>query len=441
VRSSPVDPALARVGEVAIGPGLRAVAIDAALACVASGGFQVFDLASLLAPSQPAARGRVDCPAAEDIFLAGGYAYIAAGDTGLVIVNLADPGAPRVESTLPLSGFVRRVHVVGDLAYLVSYEQGLQIVNVRDRRNPALLSQIFVELPNSVVVRDQVAYVASDDSGYCFIDVAVPSAPAYHVRYASNFETGKDICLHGQMAYVFAAPDQIKVIDVAQPAAPREVGEVAAEPGCYAARMIVSGDALLVASSLGEHGLYVYDISAPGSPRYTAAAGYPAQGLAAGERYVYLATEAGALEVLDLRPPRLALPAGGLGIGVATPKARLEVRGGLSVLEQEPWQSAELAEGYRQFDGEYNPVQYFRDSLGIVHLRGTLGPNALVGTLEAGVLFTLAPGYRPEFIENHLASAGTVIGRLEVFPDGKVLLTSDGHTWVSLDGITFRAFA
>jgi hypothetical protein len=292
------------------------------------------------------------------------------------------------------------------------------------------------------VVRDQVAYVASDDSGYCFINVADPAAPAYHVQYSGTFETGKDICLHGNLVYVFDEPNQlIRIVDVSQPASPREVAALPAEPNSRASRMIVRGDTLLMASDVGERGLYVYDISTPGSPRYVAFGGSPAQGMAADERYVYLAMQSGTLGAFDLRPPKLALPSGSVGIGVADPQARLEVKGGLTILQQEPWRAAELAEGYQEFGGDYNPVQYFRDSLGIVHLRGTLRSSAPVGVMEAGVLFTVPAGYRPEFIENHLACAGTAVGKVEIFPDGKVFLSSDSHTWVSLDGITFRAFA
>jgi hypothetical protein len=442
VRTSPVDPAPARAGAVAIGPGLRTVAADAAFAYVACGGFQVLELSSLLAPASLAVKGQVACPNAEDLFVTGGYVYVAAGSSGLAIVDVRDPSRPYVAGSLLLAGAARGVYVAGEVAYVVSYEQGLEIVDVADKRNPRLLSRLFVELPNSVVVRQGCAFVASDDSGYCIVDASNPAAPDYLVRYAAEFSSGKSLCLRGSLAYIADEENQLlRILDVTQPAAPRSIGALPIEPPCKPTHLAVCGDALLMANVFGAQGLYVYDLAAPEAPRRVAAAGNAAWGLAAGERYVYLATESGTLETLDLRPPRLALPAGSVGIGVAAPQTRLEVRGGLTSLEQEPWRSAELAASYQEFGGGYNPVQYFRDSAGIVHLRGTLRAFAPVGAMEAGVLFTLPTGYRPEYIENHLACAGAKAGYVELFPDGKVFVSSEGHTWLSLDGITFRAFA
>lgn len=463
VHASPLDPAPARIGTITIGQGLRAVAIDANYAYVAcQQSFRVFyrsrydqnqafnDPANSLYLSNlmaPAPLGQVACPDAEDILLAGGYAYVAAGQQGLAIVNVGDPRQPRVESILPLSGFIRRVCVVGDMAYAISYEQSLQIVSVADKQHPTLLSQIFMEMPNGLVVRENCAYIACDDCGYCIVDVSNPAAPAYLCRYAQEFANGKDICLYGSLAYIGDGENHIiRIVDISQPAAPRAVNTFAMDSGFMPARMLVRGDSLLIANlPRWGQGLNLYDISQASAPTHVAVVDSSAQGLAADDRYAYLATDAGTLEVYDLRPPVLALPAGSVGIGTERPQARLEVKGGRTVLQQEPWQDAPLAPDIEP--GQAGPAQFFKDSQGVVHLRGGISRNRDGNPGMRHDLCTLPPDYRPQTQEMHLvlmlpaagAAADTVVGRVLIAPDGTVSLLGADPLTVIFDGVTFRA--
>lgn len=459
VQSSPLDPAPSRIGTITIGQGLRAVAIDANYAYVAcQQSFRIFDrsrydhnqafndpanslyLSNFIAPAPV---GQVPCPDAEDIFLAGGYAYIAGGQQGLIIVNIADPRQPRVESTLPLSASIRRVCVVGDIAYVISYEQSLQIVSVADKQHPTLLSQLFMEMPNGVVVRGNCAYVACDDCGYCIVDVTNPSAPTYLCRYAPDFANGKDICLSGSLAYIGDAENHfIRLVDVSQPQAPRTVNMLALDPNLIPGRMLVRGDALLVAA--GWQGLQIYDISNGGVPDLVTVVNSSISATAVDERYAYLATDAGTLEVYDVRPPVLALPAGSVGIGTERPQARLEVKGGRTVLQQEPWQDVPLVGDIRP--GQAGLVQFFKDSQGIVHLRGGIERDPVGNVGIRHELFSLPAGYQPQTQEMHLvvmlppsgATAETVVGRVLISPDGTVALEGSDPLAVNFDGITFR---
>lgn len=108
---------------------------------------------------------------------------------------------------------------------------------------------------------------------------------------------------------------------------------------------------------------------------------------------------------------------------------------GIASTTQEDWQSPQLTGGWTNYGGEYSPAAYFRDSNGIVHLRGLIRNGS-------GNILTLPVGYRPAFREIRVVLVGTTgnsVGRVDILADGTVTFIAGSNSWVSLDGITFRA--
>jgi hypothetical protein len=82
----------------------------------------------------------------------------------------------------------------------------------------------------------------------------------------------------------------------------------------------------------------------------------------------------------------------------------------------------EFEPGFEPYGKDLLPPGFWKDSLGVVHLQGS------VNAVSPGVAFTLPTSYRP---------AGTaVFPQVTVSADGAVEV---GDTFVPLDGITFRA--
>ena len=101
--------------------------------------------------------------------------------------------------------------------------------------------------------------------------------------------------------------------------------------------------------------------------------------------------------------------------------------------------NATLSNNWESYGGAYAPPGYRRTADGRVLLRGVL-VNPIDGT-TGDIAFTLPTGYRPEYkvLIGNVSDAFDAPNRIEIAATGGV--TVWGLTWVSLDGITFDAFA
>lgn len=88
---------------------------------------------------------------------------------------------------------------------------------------------------------------------------------------------------------------------------------------------------------------------------------------------------------------------------------------------------------------DYAPAGYYKDAMGVVHLRGLIKS----GTLDTAA-FTLPAGCRPAYgaIFVCQSAANNAIMRVNVTAAGLVIPSSGGsgsNAWVSLEGIHFIA--
>lgn len=108
---------------------------------------------------------------------------------------------------------------------------------------------------------------------------------------------------------------------------------------------------------------------------------------------------------------------------------------------EEAWIVPTMTNGWLTYDadpGGWSGPGYYKDSAGVVHLRGLIKS----GTVGASA-FTLPVGYRPA--DGNLL-IGTIsngaVGRVRVSTDGTVMPESpSSNAWVALDSISFRADA
>ena len=107
-----------------------------------------------------------------------------------------------------------------------------------------------------------------------------------------------------------------------------------------------------------------------------------------------------------------------------------------ALADQPRYTQSPLLPGYTSFGNGYASPGFMRDTLGFVHLHGTM--NCQSGT---SVAFTLPVGDRPAtwlLTPIGIAPSGTS-GRIDIAPNGNLWVTSSAQAVCGLDGITFLA--
>jgi hypothetical protein len=151
--------------------------------------------------------------------------YVAAGETGVVIVDASMPHRPQVLATIELpeyalgSGAVG-VSVDGDRLAVVDRYWGLYVFDVTDPAAPAEIGRLgTIAFPRDVLLRADHAYVADRDGPVRVIDVTSMT----NVGYAALTGTNYDLELDGDRLYVAKDWRGITVLDVSDPTAPAAV--------------------------------------------------------------------------------------------------------------------------------------------------------------------------------------------------------------------------
>jgi hypothetical protein len=116
---------------------------------------------------------------ARRITVAGTYAYILA-DSGLVVVDLDNPAAPKVTAHIGAPALVRPTGVAVQFRYaFVTDAEGLKVLDVTDLALPKLVPGAAVKLKDArnVYPVRTYAYVAAGKEGLAIVDIERPEHP------------------------------------------------------------------------------------------------------------------------------------------------------------------------------------------------------------------------------------------------------------------------
>lgn len=254
------------------------VVVDGNLATVASGdGLVILDISEPGAPSLSGIyRQEILSLPLEGVTIRDPYAYIAAGEAGLWIVDISEMANPMVVGSVHTGGHAWAVALSGSYAYLADEHAGLRIIDVSDPQKPTEVG--YYDLPgraeffHGVAVEGHHAYVADgslENTGLRIFDISDPSQPiqASFLPLSAERDTippprledvavrcdASSVCT----AYLAAGTDGLHLVDVSVPASPVEIGHHQT-PG-RADTVAVAGSSLF----LVDGDLRILDVSDP----------------------------------------------------------------------------------------------------------------------------------------------------------------------------------
>ena len=250
-------------------------------------------------PGSPKIIGGVALAApGRDIFLSGNLAYVAARTAGLQIFDVSTPATPTLIKTFDTPNEAWAVEVVGNIAYLANGTTGLHIIDVTDPANPVQLGRY--DSPGNardVAIRGNLAYVADEDPGIQVVDISNPSAPVRRANYNTP-DWAVGIQIVGDVAYVADDTAGLVVLDVQNPV-PRRLG--GADTDGFLSSIHVAGSVAYVSG--GSPGVIAFDISNPSSPAQVGASSTraPSSQVKVVGNQAFLANGASGLQIFDVR--------------------------------------------------------------------------------------------------------------------------------------------
>lgn len=224
-----------------------------------AGGFGTLGIHDVSDESAIRQLSSINTPAgALGVAVSGGTAYVAEQNTGLKIVDLADPGNPVLRATLGLGSPAFDVALSGTLLYVAAGSH-LVAVDVSDPASPVVLDSLPMPPLVSaydVAVAGTTVYVASLDDGLQVIDATDP-ADLKLLSALPSTDNSLGVAAVGNRVYLADASAGLQVIDVTVPSSPVRLARISVPGGAF--QVAINGGHAVVAS--GAAGLQIFDIS------------------------------------------------------------------------------------------------------------------------------------------------------------------------------------
>ncbi|MBZ0202137.1 MAG: hypothetical protein K8I03_03890 [Ignavibacteria bacterium] len=171
----------------------------------ATGQVSIYDLSPL--PNIPTFLGSISIPggSANGLSVSGDKLYIAGGNVGIEIVNIANPQNPIVLSAFNTPGNASGITVSTNFAYVADASNGMLVLNVSNPSAPVQLSRFA---PNGqilgVAVNNNNVFTADNGYGVENVSVSTPQSPTQQ-GYIQTNSSALNIVYFGGYIYLAAA--------------------------------------------------------------------------------------------------------------------------------------------------------------------------------------------------------------------------------------------
>ena len=189
------------------------------------------------------------------------YAYLAASDAGMVIVDVIQPSNPSIVGSLNMPGQSTALSVTGDILCEVGMERGLRLLDISDPAQPVIIGYYAgLEYGYNVTSTATHAYVANESLKVFLIEDPLNISELGY--YKAPLVSVQDVDYDNGYTYIAGGYGGFRVVDVSDPSDPTEVG--ACSTVGYAIRLDVQGEYAYVANMDG--GLRIINVSDPANP-------------------------------------------------------------------------------------------------------------------------------------------------------------------------------
>ncbi len=137
------------------------------------------------------------------VYVSGAYAYVAVGDKGLQVIDIAAPADPKIVATVNTPGYAWHVHVSGNYAYVADGSKGLLVIDISTPDSPTIAGAgDTLGYASDVYVSGSYAYVAAGDRGLQVIDITTPNSPTRVAGILDDVgHSTTDVYVEGAIAY------------------------------------------------------------------------------------------------------------------------------------------------------------------------------------------------------------------------------------------------
>jgi len=178
--------------------------VEGDLAFVAEIGSAILEVVDVSNPTSPVFVGSyAGAGEGHSVFVADGFAYLAAGSGGLQLIDVSQPSSPVLHqgAFVPTVGEVLGVDHSDGLAYVAAGAGGLYILDMLDAMGDIIKGNhgTFGQT-TAVQVRDRSAIVGTDGAGLVVIRVGDPGKPSMGDTYAIPGKI-RDLCSFDHLTY------------------------------------------------------------------------------------------------------------------------------------------------------------------------------------------------------------------------------------------------
>ncbi|MDQ2949253.1 MAG: hypothetical protein M3Y27_25495, partial [Acidobacteriota bacterium] len=202
-------------------------------------------------------------PGAIALDVAGSFAYVATGTSGLTVVDVTDRSAPRIRGTLAGLGNAQAVRASGQNVFIADANGFLRIVNVQNPDAPALVSSLPIAgNPAALALHGTLLAVAAQSGGVSLVNIGIPGSPSLLSAFTPpGGAVGVDFDPQSGLAAIAMGTAGLQLADISNPAAPKLRGLLA---GGDVRRVLLRLPAALLADT--QRSVTAVDVSNPDKP-------------------------------------------------------------------------------------------------------------------------------------------------------------------------------